>query len=234
MNQRQLGGTAYPVTFFMVLASDHLTPATGKTVSVTLSKNAAAFAAAAGAVTEIGNGWYALAGNATDRNTLGDLLLRATASACDETPGKLVIVPYDPFARVDANVNQWAGTTVPAPATAGVPKVDVWYMVGDGPAAVGLAGVGGQYAANSVVPASLSASERNAIADAYLDRANAIETGLTPRGGFRLIAAAVAGKLSGAATTTITVRNAVADSKARLTATVDSDGNRTAITWDAT
>jgi hypothetical protein len=40
------------------------------------------------------------------------------------------------------------------------------------------------------------------------------------------MAAALAGKLAGAATTTITIRNAVADSKARVTATVDSDGNR--------
>jgi hypothetical protein len=45
--------------------------------------------------------------------------------------------------------------------------------------------------------------------------------------------AALAGKLSGAATTTNTIR-AADDSKARITATVDSDGNRTAITLDAT
>lgn len=74
----------------------------------------------------------------------------------------------------------------------------------------------------------------NANADALLDRANAIETGLTLRQALRLLAAAAAGKLSGAATTTITIRNAVADSKARITATVDSDGNRSAITTDVT
>jgi hypothetical protein len=50
----------------------------------------------------------------------------------------------------------------------------------------------------------------------------------------RLIAAANAAKLSGAATTTITIRNAVADSKDRIVATVDSDGNRSAITYDLT
>ena len=47
-------------------------------------------------------------------------------------------------------------------------------------------------------------------------------------------AAANAAKLSGAATTTITIRNAVADSKDRIVATVDSDGNRSAITYDLT
>ena len=68
-------------------------------------------------------------------------------------------------------------------------------------------------------------------ADALLDRADGIETGLTPRGAFRLIAAASAGKLSGAATTTVTIRN-VGDTKNRITATVDASGNRTAVTAD--
>ena len=71
-------------------------------------------------------------------------------------------------------------------------------------------------------------------ADALLDRTDAIEVGLTPRQAQRLIAAAAAGILSGAATTTITIRNAVANSKNRLIATVDTDGNRSAITYDLT
>lgn len=71
-------------------------------------------------------------------------------------------------------------------------------------------------------------------ADALLDRANAIETGLTLRGALRLIAAACAGIASGLATATAIYRNAVADSKPRITATVDAHGNRTAITTDVT
>lgn len=72
----------------------------------------------------------------------------------------------------------------------------------------------------------------NAVADAILDRANAIEAGLTPRQAMRLIVAALAGELSGAETTTIVIRNAVADSKNRITAVVDTSGNRSAITYD--
>lgn len=49
----------------------------------------------------------------------------------------------------------------------------------------------------------------------------------------RLMAAALFAKLSGAATTTVTIRD-VDDTKARITATVDADGNRTAITSDGT
>ena len=49
----------------------------------------------------------------------------------------------------------------------------------------------------------------------------------------KLCLAALAGKLSGAATTTVTIR-AADDSKARITATVTADGDRTALTLDET
>lgn len=64
--------------------------------------------------------------------------------------------------------------------------------------------------------------------------ASIIESGLTAEEAMRLIAAATAGKVSGAAGTTVTIRNAVADDKDRIVATVDSSGNRTAITYDLT
>jgi len=67
-----------------------------------------------------------------------------------------------------------------------------------------------------------------------LDLTDAIEAGLTPRQALRLITAASAGKVSGAATTSVTIRNAVADSKDRIVATVDASGNRSAITTDLT
>lgn len=90
------------------------------------------------------------------------------------------------------------------------------------------------HAAGALDAAALATDAAQEIADAVLDRANAIETGLTPRQALRLIAAANAGIVSGAATTTITLRNAVQDSKARITATVDADGNRSSILWDVT
>jgi hypothetical protein len=69
---------------------------------------------------------------------------------------------------------------------------------------------------------------------ALLDLADGVETSLTLRQAMRLIAAASAGKLSGAATTTVTIRNAGADTKNRIVATVDADGNRSAVTLDLT
>ena len=72
------------------------------------------------------------------------------------------------------------------------------------------------------------------VANAILDAVDGVEDGLTVRHALRLIAAATAGKLSGAATTTITIRNAFVDDKDRIIATVTGDGDRTAITYDLT
>jgi len=73
----------------------------------------------------------------------------------------------------------------------------------------------------------------NANADALLDRANGIETGLTLRQAFRLVSSVLFGKVSGGGTGTEVFRD-FGDTKARITATVDASGNRTAITRDAT
>jgi hypothetical protein len=80
---------------------------------------------------------------------------------------------------------------------------------------------------------ALTSGERNSVATAHLDLANGVETGLTVRQGHKLAAAALAGKISGAATSTVVIRNP-GDTKDRITATVDASGNRAAITTDLT
>jgi len=67
--------------------------------------------------------------------------------------------------------------------------------------------------------------------DAILDEV--VEDSTTFRQMLRIIFAALAGKSSGGGTTTVKFRD-IADTKDRITATVDSDGNRTAITLDGT
>lgn len=81
---------------------------------------------------------------------------------------------------------------------------------------------------------NLTAAPPTAIAnaDALLDRTDAIETGLTLRNALRAIAAGQAAKRSGAQTTTEIYRNAVADTKNRMTVTTDANGNVTAISYD--
>lgn len=58
-----------------------------------------------------------------------------------------------------------------------------------------------------------------------------IETGYSFRKSLRLILSSLSGKLSGAGTSTVTIRN-VTDTKDRITATVDSNGNRLSVTTD--
>ena len=62
--------------------------------------------------------------------------------------------------------------------------------------------------------------------------AQALEAGYTAEEMMRVMAAAMAGEVSGAGTSTIVIRD-IADSKTRITATVDGTGNRTAVTLDA-
>ena len=86
---------------------------------------------------------------------------------------------------------------------------------------------------------SINASQNIAVSDGNLTLAaiasavlaSVIETGYTLKQSMRLMLSALAGKLSGAATTTVVIRSAP-DAKDRITATVDSDGNRTAVTHD--
>ena len=96
--------------------------------------------------------------------------------------------------------------------------------------------LGGDGTGKSVnAPQNIAVSDGNLTLAAIRDAvwAKTIETGYTALQSTRLMLSALAGKLSGAATTTVTIRNA-ADSKNRIVATVDSDGNRSAVTHDTT
>lgn len=73
-----------------------------------------------------------------------------------------------------------------------------------------------------------------AIGSAVMFLAGAIDSGAidTPAEALRVMLAALAGKVSGAGTTSIAMRD-TADTKNRISATVDSSGDRTALVYDA-
>ena len=87
----------------------------------------------------------------------------------------------------------------------------------------------------SVTPAgvgaemALTSAERTSVANTLFDQADGIESGWTLRKVIRIIFSALAGKLSGATTTNVTMRD-IPDTKVRISATVDVDGNRSAVT----
>jgi len=72
-------------TFQMVLSSDHVTPATGKTVTVTRSIDGGAYGAStAGTATEISNGSYKI--NLSAADLTGNMIsILATGTGCDQT-----------------------------------------------------------------------------------------------------------------------------------------------------
>ena len=74
------------VMVFMSDSTDHITGKTGLTLTVTLSKDGAAFASITPTVTERGTGWYNVALGTGDIDTTGDLIVRATATGAD--PGE--------------------------------------------------------------------------------------------------------------------------------------------------
>lgn len=86
-------------------------------------------------------------------------------------------------------------------------------------------------ATDAITSAQLAASAANEIADAVLDRADAIETGITLRQAERVILSATAGKSDGFPGNPVHYRD-TSDTKDRITATTDADGNRTAVTLD--
>jgi hypothetical protein len=92
-----LNGDSRPIVFAMVQAADHVSPLTGASPAVAIAKNGGAFAAPAGAVSEIANGWYMLTPAAADVATNGALILHATASGGDPADVKCQVVAFSPY-----------------------------------------------------------------------------------------------------------------------------------------
>lgn len=93
MAERIPQSTAIRVPLEAWLATDHATPATGKTIPITISKNGGAYAnpsAGATNATEIGNGSYYVDLSTTDTATLGPLKVRGVEGTID-----VIKIDYD-------------------------------------------------------------------------------------------------------------------------------------------
>jgi hypothetical protein len=100
--------TARNLMVFLTDSTDHVTGKTGATLTISLSKNGAAFASISPTVTERGNGWYNVALTTGNTDTLGDLVLRATASGADPIDLREQVVE----AVASVNVAQMNSATV--------------------------------------------------------------------------------------------------------------------------
>jgi len=129
-----------------------------------------------------------------------------------------------------------AGRTLDV-STGGEVGID-WANVGTPGATVNLAATTlGLLGASAIGASSFAASaiDANALAASAVDEIldDTLEGTMTVRQALRIILSAVAGKLSGAATTNVLIRD-IGDTKNRINATVDAAGDRTAITLDGT
>lgn len=75
--------TARNLMVFLASSSDHVTGLTGATLTITASKNGAAFGSITPTVTERGDGWYNLDLTTSHTDTLGDLVVHVTAASAD-------------------------------------------------------------------------------------------------------------------------------------------------------
>ena len=213
MIARKQSTTTYPVQFLMVDSTDHVTAETGLSPTVTISKNGGAYGAASGAVTEVGNGVYSYAGNATDRDTLGELMIHAEATGADKVDMKVLITSYDPFVDIAAILAD-TGT-------------DGVVLKAAGLAADAVTKIQNGLATPTNITAAAGVALSAAGVDAILDEV--VVGSYTMRQLLKVFASALAGKLSGGGTTTLTFRG-VDDASDVIVATVDASGNRSGIT----
>ncbi|MPZ36683.1 MAG: hypothetical protein GEU95_01250 [Rhizobiales bacterium] len=172
-------------------------------------------------------GWYLVPLNATDTNTLGPLLLFIPEAGAIQVWREFMVVPQQVYDSLVAGTDNLQVDTIQAAGTA-------WNSGAIGAATLAADTItAAKIAADAIGASELAADAVNEIADGVLDRANGVETGLTFRQWLRLAASALFGKASGLDTTTAIYRD-VNDTKDRITATVDVNGNRSAVTRDAT
>lgn len=112
--------TAKNVMVLMVGAADHITGLAGLTLTITASKDGAAFAGIAPSVTDRGSGWYAVALTAAHTDTLGDLALHVTGAAAD--PVDMVLLVEGGTTDVDVS-SRLATAGYTAPDNAGIAAI---------------------------------------------------------------------------------------------------------------
>lgn len=128
------------------------------------------------------------------------------------------------FKEVDA-------TNQPGVYEVGIPNAAL--ASGAGSVILTLKGTAGMLVAGATIQLGIELSDAGnlAVTEAVLNTTDTIETGFTLRDAVALAAASAAGKLSGASTTAVTIRN-LTDTVDRISATVDNVGNRTATTYN--
>lgn len=108
----------------MVQSADHITGATGLTLTVTASKDGGAFGSISPTVTERGNGWYSIALTASHTDTLGDIALQITAASADPSSVLGQVIAADLNDAVDLGLTNLDATVSSRLSAAGYTAPD--------------------------------------------------------------------------------------------------------------
>jgi hypothetical protein len=156
---------------------------------IRLKKNGGAWAQknAAQTLTHEENGWYEVALDATDTNTLGCLLVAIAESGALPCWREFLVVPaevYDAIVSGSGNgirgdVRAWLGTAAATPTVAGVPEVDVTHVGGTAQTAGDIIGDTNDLQTKIGTPAGASLAADIAAIEAQTDDIGAAGAGLT-------------------------------------------------------
>lgn len=114
------GATGYKIYRSTTSGNELLLATVGNVTSYADTTNTTPSGSPLAAGTTAG-GWFAIAANATDRNTLGSLIIHASGSGADPTDAQYTIVGYDPFNS--ANLALTALPSANPAASGGFPTV---------------------------------------------------------------------------------------------------------------
>lgn len=213
------------ITFCLVNASTGAA-LTGATVTTYVSKDNGSQASGGGTVTEKGNGQYNYAPTQAETNAVDvGFLFTATSAIPVNADFHTDIVDGNGYTCV--NLVDIAGSAVSTSSPQlGVNLVDIAGSAVStssaqlGVNAVDIAGQAAQLDGNNLLKVDVEDVNGSAT----------VESGISLLEALRYMAAALAGVLSGAATTTITIKAINNSGTTRIVATVDSNGDRSAIT----
>lgn len=242
MAERIPQSTTIRVPLKAYLSSDHLSPATSQTIAVVISRNMGGFAnpsAGATNATELSNGWYYIDLSTIDTGTLGPLIVRGTCANTDDVEAVYdVSADGATLAEIGADVDEIITTLgVAGLGLTNLGDVRIGHL--DVDVSSRLAGTSYTAPDNADISAiktdvESATSGLAALLAAIKDVPAAVwtqlvEGGLDAADVLRIALAALAGISDGGGTTLINFWDQ-AKTKKRIAATVDSRGDRTAVT----
>lgn len=209
----------------MTDSGDHVSGKTSLTLTITASKDGAAFASITPTVTERGNGWYNLALTTSHTDTLGDLALNITATGADPTDLVAQVIAF--LATVAVNLDAAVSSrSDPATAQSISSNADITAIKGK------TDNLPSDPADQSLVIAATDALASAISGIPAAAGARAVATGLTQDTALHLAAALAGSKLldmvAGEAGTSRLRK--YDDSGDLAVAVQDADGNRTSVT----